>query len=1251
MALHSFQSSVAEAGDLLHGDTPYDFAVKIVTFVDSLWSLNDRIFSDSEERTNNLALRETYEKQELVLLVMQCFTCTQQTAFQIIENLLDKGCVELAPLNTLRLNRSAFCTMRVALALYGPHLRPHQIRYFISIAIRDRFQISLNAETRASFNTLATIWKQIIVTPSESGAIHFTKTVRGRLEQLSKTLRVDFDDLIHRSIRELKTPNSRELVGFFLHCAFLVPFLWPIRKWGSEARTSSKKTLLKRGVQLASRNVDAEYLIAMVFGLPTSIPGLDYLFGGGGIQLSPCFGSTQHENTLPARSILVRGGYGTGKSLFAMSLAVEVASHGGVVWYFPLEISSPEAEYILATLGVEMRPHDFRIATNHLQVERLLAERANQSARWGILCILSIADVTFSNMSNVIKSYADRSFGFSMSLTVIDPINTILTGGKAKESEIPSDDSATQQVSLRQRTHDLLQYVKSSGNNLLFTVEEADGSHFDAEEALADTVLFLSSEEQHGYRRRYVSVMKSRYQREHRGRHAFTIVPGSGISITPSVAAIAATNSHHSADRQRHVYGAFGLSSLDKLLSPRTSGKHPVVCAKSVFPGDVILLRGSIGTFKTHLALCFVSWCARVVLENQLRDHRLAHQAVGLVISQRYPRDVIMDKVAEPVLSATFRNRRESLRKYSRSRTERALAIDKPVLVKTISGGYADPGAILWDIECTLESARASGKFIDRVFLDVPADWADTCPFLNDNDTFAQTLIDCLRRRGITVIITDRMSERRKNSKMFQTFLDAADTLIDLGQFQHKGKTHAWIRVERSHTQEHLNGTFQFAKGRRSGLHVDPYSDLARINEAGSFSCVGIRFFVPLESARQCVYFDNLVQFTRSAVGAKVTFDKIDRSGVIDLLRHDSTSVVDELQIVGIDEYMLDDLTKARLRPIPKAIVSACPVTNERIASRTLNRNGRCVALPFYDNVSFMVFNRTRLSNALGRQIVHPSWEDILELCRIQHASSDVMPFDFPRGAPESVNCLFLEIVGSLMRTDGRELMTSSIVKGGLSDKDLEVCVRAGRILSEIAKPKMGQRLLWRLGASEKSGSARDFRVNTRAIVVRQWFTTFMQFMDDLVAEHDQTDDSWYDWWCAGLPGGVCTAGQWYLGIPNGSAAPRAGFRLLSRICSSDAENARWDLGVGIPTYSGSNEADLDIGMVSQEVHISGVSASFFRSLSANPIERSKFHQYAELSSRLGQCLQEVVYGGLHCDESQGLARIRGLLKLVFGRQ
>src|SRR4051812_10654603 len=127
--------------------------------------------------------------------------------------------------------------------------------------------------------------------------VNYLRGFLPRLREAAKELSADGD-------------AQERAVQFFVECCLTVGYLQAHHEWGE--------------VVLRTDRLDVAFLLSHVFGLPTEIPGFDDLFGGGGLMLAE--GRTNDLDVEPSgRAILTVGEYGTGKSLLAIEVAVEVA--------------------------------------------------------------------------------------------------------------------------------------------------------------------------------------------------------------------------------------------------------------------------------------------------------------------------------------------------------------------------------------------------------------------------------------------------------------------------------------------------------------------------------------------------------------------------------------------------------------------------------------------------------------------------------------------------------------------------------------------------------------------------------------------------------------------------------------------------------------------------------------------------------------------------------------------------------------
>jgi ABC-type multidrug transport system fused ATPase/permease subunit len=144
-------------------------------------------------------------------------------------------------------------------------------------------------------------------------------------------------------------------------------------------------------IEIVNSYIDAENLIGILYGIPTSIKGLDVLFGGEGIILPELIKpkivyKDLFDDIIPPRTIAITGESGCGKTTLGLQLAHEVAQKGGLVWYMPLEQSINECLYILRSYHNEGN-YSYKIGKTFKEAESILQENNKEK---GALIFLHI---------------------------------------------------------------------------------------------------------------------------------------------------------------------------------------------------------------------------------------------------------------------------------------------------------------------------------------------------------------------------------------------------------------------------------------------------------------------------------------------------------------------------------------------------------------------------------------------------------------------------------------------------------------------------------------------------------------------------------------------------------------------------------------------------------------------------------------------------------------------------------------------
>lgn len=946
----------------------------------------------------------------------------------------------------------------------------------------------------------------------------------------------------------------------FLECCRMVRYLSPALSPGR--------------VRFRAERVDAEFLLSNLFGLPTDITGFDALFGGGGLALAE---RREFETPTPAgRAILVRGRFGSGKSSLALSLAAEVARKAGLAWVVTLEQSAAECLHYLASTRALETTGELQVHTDSLATARLMlphpvtARQPEQAEDKGALVMLGGAKESLDQLLLNLVERAERTRHWSLRLLVVDPVSAIIDLDRAGSRE------------LRAKLMAALDRVKEAGANLLLVAESdtRDRSSLRFIDNVVDTVIELSTDERHGYNQRFIEVIKSRLQREQRGRHPFSIKAGHGLNIFPSSAAL------HARIRDRRARpggepGPFGWKPLDDALGP-----------DAIFPGDVTVFRGGEGTFKTHLALLFAFG---------------ADSAAG----DTTPRRSLLLPVSDS---------RDTLETLLRSESFAAHRTGKPYSVVELPGGFAQPGRILQLVGQEFEKARSAGEIIDRVIIDNVGHWEIACPFLREDEIFGDTLVALLRRNGTSSLFICGETLDYKGSAVQRSIVDGANTLVDFLRLKIKGRLAPTFSVVKTRGMRHRPEPYEIELN-PSGLHIAPLSPLHRVGPAGELSTVKTQLYLHEDNSLHAEYNQRIQESLRPVLSRELDVNSKDRTSLIRALELGPLSTVDELQIVQLDEFQLPEVLShrgteplLRLFPLTDWVAELWKDLDPNIRERLQPAgSGDFAALPFYDNLSLLTVRRDFLNEpGKGHHSTVRDWRLIAEAAAAWEQTGrgeDEVFFDFPTEIPEHYNCLFLEIalgLGVAPIGANRERLEEWLGSAGV--------VEACRIFRALAQRK--HRLALRKPNPETLRSAA-----AGSIIGRHWFTTLNQLIKDQPALAGELE-------VRALPGDICVAGEWYLAVPAYSAAPEIALRIIRVLTTPQAEEERLRLGVGLPTRVPFYHVEGGVEGTEPELpsrYLPGLPLHTVGELLRHAFRRSSIHGYARVTPALALHLQQIL--------------------------
>jgi KaiC/GvpD/RAD55 family RecA-like ATPase len=1041
----------------------------------------------------------------------------------------------------------------LAVILFADKHPAHIVRYFVLHNIRCYYRRVLSSELAHEFALLARHANGLRA--AAKSAPTSSKRYWRYHDQLRPLLEAA---LAHQQSREIDVGDT---VDLFTECCRAVGYI---------------KASYRTGYVDFRTIVDTEFLITNLFGMATDIRGFDDLFGGGGLILTEDIPSARaHPKSiggLGGRTILIKGRYGTGKTLLALKLAAEVARRGGIAWIMPLEQSIEECLYTLESTGALPDPRVAVIITDVFSLDQLRRQAVSEH---GTLVILRTIKNSYDKFLAAFKENAKlmEECGYTLRLIVADPVNSI-------SRHDASDDLAA----LRADTLQTIDEIGRRGTNVLLVYEE--GQHDDAlfEQNIADTVVRLSVNDRYGYMQRLFEILKSRFQREHRGEHAFSIKPGAGITIFPSSPSV--MSRIRSRDISQHNQPIqFGLAALDDILNG---------ASKSLMHGDVIVVQGPEGSYKTMLGLLFLQGVQPPPPSRSKPEH------ISLLIATRDDENTVAQMIKQ-------------VGEYTKNNAT-------TIWICTLPFGYVEPGMIIQTIEDQFTKAQRLNKKINRVMIDDLAHWEMSSPLVQADLVFGDTLVEIMRRRKVTCIFLcgDMLGERL--SSVQRPILDNADCMIQLARYVFGGVPKIMLQVVKTRSMRHLSNAFELTLDRQ-GLRIRSNSSLLRIGSSGEISSVPVRLFLHAETDMQERYNLMLQNRIRSSLSRETELEAEDRIdiGIVRVLG--AASVVDELQVLQIDECQLGIVSTR------DALAPALHVFSEtlwkhqawqnllpRLEKRVRLHNNDFFAVPFYENVSLLAYRKDKI----GPDSI-ASWEALVQAQEQWCAAHDPdsVFFDFPGSSDENYNCFFLEILFSLRAPNPAE-------KYNLLDWFRDpLVIRASALFRHLCRAAYlrhhSKDSDQHREDKRRTRSLLDITVEPSAVVWRHWYSTANQMLANLdLATRQQIA-------ICPLPGSISIAGEWYLGIPAYSAAPDVGIAIIESMTSRSAEMERLRMGVGLPVRKGYYHSEETEGVDSLISPYFSMERETLRQLIDRSIRRSDCEKYAQLSSQLAGSLRRII--------------------------
>lgn len=1041
------------------------------------------------------------------------------------------------------LSVDAFYVPKLGRLLLGEGHPEHQFRYFVMRDIRQTHGIVLGPRMAHDFRVLA---KALSGEVARNGSdLPYRKEVlRGLGEALASSP--------YRGKALASTSAGtfyfERIIGAFLECCHFVEYM----RLGSRTGRCS----------VATTAIDSEHLLSNLFGIPTGMRGFDELFGGGGLMLLDATGAESSES-IQGRTVLAIGRFGTAKTALSLQMAVAVAEKGGIAWVAPLEQPVNECLYTLESLCSV--PHGLRLepATLTGEVRAVLDPKSPES---GAIVLLPLSKESFDDFKKTFEKQLERLAAYPLRLIIVDPVNAISRGG---EESVPE---------LREKAVELFKNAKKNGVNVWLVAEENTDRETELHywQNIADTVVRLSVDEYHGYTQRYIEIRKSRFQREQRGKHPFSLVPGVGLAVSPSTASVWA-RLRFQPILQPSRPTRFGHAGLDELLGP-----------DAIRAGDVIVLQGPTASYKTVIGLRFL---------------------LGITSPEtsQYPSLYVAAKEAESSIRAFLE--RELLSGPTGSTKSPA-----NVRFLSLQGGYIKPSYIVQQIECELRKAHAAGNPVDRVMVDDLAHWEMSCLFVREDQTFGDALIELLRHYHVTSIFSCRYPTDESGT-LQKAVIDGADCLIHLSRVQFRGTYRVMARVVKTRGMQHKKESFEVVVGPRF-IEIKPTFALLRLAESGDLQPITIRLFLHSESDIQKTYNEEFANAVKSLFQSDVEIESPSRLRTAGILRLGSASGADDLRILQLDEFQLpsgaEGVEEQVLCRFPASEWDRCTEWRDflpRFTDRCKREDGTFVAVPFFENIGLLAYKQTVEADMT-------SWRALADACvKWEPSFPEKLFFDFPKALGENYNCLFLEILLSLHA--GETPPTGCRLYDWLCGPP---ALDAARIFYRLCQRA---HKMWRTKPSQAAGGVAEgvaIEVDRSALVWRHWYTTLNHMMSKMSAADRRMIK------VSPLPTQTVVAGEWYLAVAAESAAPELALRMLEVLTTPQAEMERLNRGVGLPTrqtfYERSPVADQP------RARVSPYFALDMRALGRHvqtAFTRSSLGCYQEFAAALSFHLQEIL--------------------------
>ena len=489
-------------------------------------------------------------------------------------------------------------------------------------------------------------------------------------------------------------------------------------------RPEAEKLLEKPGAGLVhfKRPIDYNHLLARSFGAITDIEGLNFIFDGGILP-----------RVRSGRTMLVRGGPGSGKTGLALQKLAGVAARGGFAAYISLDESRESLFERLVTFDL-IDPDRFTVGNFELDGFGLDAPARDSDPGKGLFLLCGLAlqapgdesqaqggkpgkqpqeeaqspSVSMRSVINALDHFAGSRWKWRS--LAVDSINSLQFGRGGTRASL--SDSTKE----RRRLATLIDLIEAK-KFLGILISEAGEDSFRSIEYLVDTSLALGQDRAGLVRT--IEIKKCRAQSFHPGLHPFRMISGKGVKVYPSLAAIRASlRRGRKGALDQNVGLEFPKSvKFQSLPEPRS---RPLLFTRSV-----CVISGPAASGKSELAL-------EMALSKAVNEKESLPGPGILVLSFKTPSSRFFQYLEFAGLLSKWR--------------KSSLAIHR----------WFSPGVtitadqIVGEVWGRVRAARRSGVPISRLIVDDVESAEVVLPYLAQSPLFWPTLLDLLSSLGLT---------------------------------------------------------------------------------------------------------------------------------------------------------------------------------------------------------------------------------------------------------------------------------------------------------------------------------------------------------------------------------------------------------------------------------------------------------------------------------------------------------------------